>query len=203
MWHRFDLQNQISWIAIDVWFALAREFGFLSILHTLFNFDLNCALFVDQLHIRALVAHGLLHHLESARAQIPRDHLLPAVTLTGALRRFHDRLIARYLHKVSIVQLFQRYVQIHHDVGTLWGFSLFLTSAESEPEIAEEVRERIRVVHHAFLLDALLAAPIVQFAFVIVGQHLVGGSEILELLGRFGIVLVLVGMQLFGQFSGD
>ena len=59
----------------------------------------------NSLDVGALVADLLLHHLEPARAELPRDHLLPAVALPRPLGRLHHRLVVGQLDKVAHVEL--------------------------------------------------------------------------------------------------
>lgn len=53
--------------------------------------------FADELHVGALFANSLLHHLEPSWAQISGDHLLTAVALACSGRMFYYRLVPGYL----------------------------------------------------------------------------------------------------------
>ena len=56
------------------------------------------------------VAHLLLHHLEAPWAQLPGDHLLPAVALAGAFGGLGHGLVVGHLDEVTYVELLQAYL---------------------------------------------------------------------------------------------
>ena len=53
----------------------------------------------------------LLHHLESAGAELPGNHLLAAVALARPMGRFGHRLVVSHLHKVAHVQLLKAHLE--------------------------------------------------------------------------------------------
>lgn len=52
------------------------------------------------LHVGTLIAHHLLSHLEAARSELRRPHLLPAVALPLPRGFFGDGLVAHNLHNI-------------------------------------------------------------------------------------------------------
>lgn len=164
---RFHFQNQVARLPVEMRFALRREDGLLTIDHAGLNFHFQSAFLVDQLNVRTLVADSLLHHLETAGAQVPRYHLLAAVALSRAVRRLHDGLVPRDFDKSARVQVLQGDHDVHYDVGPARRLLVapVVAVSEREAKVPKETGKRIEaVVHHAVFLEAVFPAAVIFFS---------------------------------------
>ena len=156
---------------------------------------------MDLLDIWALIADLLLSHLESARAHLPGDHLLPAIALPGALRGLHHRLIPGQLDEIAQVEFLQSDPQIDDHVGAPVRLPLapVFPPEEVEPEVPEEAAEGVASpAPAALLIETLFPAFVVQLAFIGVREGLVSRPQVLEAFVGRRVVGVSVRVHFFG-----
>ena len=92
-----DAELEVARLAVEMRLALGDERVHLSVAHSRLDFDLELLLLRLELHVRAVVAHLLLRHLEAARSQRLRLHLHAAVALAGPRRGSLHRLVSYHL----------------------------------------------------------------------------------------------------------
>mmetsp|Transcript_62112 Transcript_62112/g.126485 ORF Transcript_62112/g.126485 Transcript_62112/m.126485 type:complete len:231 (+) Transcript_62112:976-1668(+) len=122
----------------------------------------------------------------------------PAVALPALLHAFLlvDHLPGdRHLLGGPVVQLLKRHLQGLLDVLRL--LAPLLTTATPAAAAAEEgVEDVARVARTTAILEALLAVPVVLRSLLGIAQHLVGPSDLLELLRITALVGVVLHCQL-------
>lgn len=142
------------------------------------------------------LAHHGLHTGTVATSALLDGTLLATAAITACT---DDGLLQSQLRDLALVDVLQvDLVNVVDCAGLLWASVTHATAehaAEGTTTATEELREQILGVHTTAttsVLQTLLTILVVDLTLLSVGQNLVGVGQLLELLGSFRVIGVLI-----------